>query len=131
MTFTFDASLATDLALCRFHIGDVNEEGHYLEDETIQYFVTNYSLGEAVVSCISHIITQLSVPNFNLDWLNVSVAEARKGYETLLAAKKIEFGITRVVPTATISLPYRVDSNQDSTESTYADDVVDDTDDVW
>jgi hypothetical protein len=34
MTFTFDTSLTTDLALARFHIGDVSEEGHYLEDET-------------------------------------------------------------------------------------------------
>jgi hypothetical protein len=130
MTFTFDTSLATDLALCRFHIGDVNEEGHYLEDETIAYFVTNYSLGEAVVSCISHIITQLSAPNFNQDWLNVSLGEARKGYETLLAQKKIEFGISRIIPTATISLPYRADSNQDSSVSTYADDA-NDTDDEW
>lgn len=125
MTFTFDVSLTTDLALVRFHVGDTSEEGHFLEDETIQYFVTNYSLGEAVVQCISHIITQLSVPNFNLDWLNVSVAEARKGYETLLASKKVEFGISRIVPTATISLPYRADSNQDSSVSTYADDAND------
>jgi hypothetical protein len=130
MTFTFDASLATDLALTRFHIGDVNEEGHYLEDETISYFVTNYSLGEAVVACISHIITQLSTPNFSQDWLTVSVAEARKGYETLLAQKKIEFGISRIVPAATISLPYRADSNQDSSVSTYADDV-NEVEDEW
>lgn len=131
MTFTFDTSLATDLALCRFHIGDTNEEGHYLEDETIQYFLTNYSLGEAVVACIQHIITQLSTPNFSQDWLTVSVTEARKGYETLLAQKKIEFGISRIVPSSTISLPYRADSNQDSTVSTYADDANDTDDEAW
>lgn len=130
MTFTFDASLATDLAFVRLHIGDNHDEGHYLEDETIQYFVDNYSIGEAVVACISHIITQLSTPNFSQDWLTVSVSEARKGYETLLAAKKIEFGISRIVPTATIALPYRADSNQDSSVSTYADDA-NDTSDEW
>ena len=128
MTFTFDASLATDLALVRFHIGDTSDEGHFLDDATIQYFITNYSVGEAVVACIQYIITQLSVPNFSLDWLNVSVAEARKGYETLLAQKKIEFGISRIVPIAEIALPYRADSNQDSSVSTYADDA-NDTDD--
>lgn len=130
MTFTFDTTLATDLALVRFHIGDVNEEGHYLEDATIDYFVTNYSVGEAVVACIQHIITQLSTPNFSQDWLTVSVSEARKGYEALLAAKKIEFGISRMVPVAEIALPYRADSNQDSSVSTYADDA-NDTDDEW
>jgi hypothetical protein len=61
----------------------------------------------------------------------VSVTEARKGYETLLAAKKIEFGISRIVPTATIVLPYRADSNQDSSVSTYADDANDTDDETW
>jgi hypothetical protein len=130
MTFTFNSALTDDVSLVRFHIGDSNEEGHYLENESVQYFVTNYSLGEAVVACISHIITQLSTPNFSQDWLTVSVGEARKGYETLLAAKKIEFGISRIVATSEIALPYRADSNQDSTVSTYADDA-NDTDDEW
>ena len=130
MTFTFNPALTDDVSITRFHVGDVNEEGHYLEDETIQYFVDNYSLGEAVIACIQHIITQLSTPNFSQDWLTVSVSEARKGYEALLAAKKIEFGISRMVPIAEIALPYRADSNQDSSVSTYTDDA-NDTDDEW
>ena len=128
MTFTFNPALSDDVSITRFHIGDTSDEGHFLEDATIQYFITNYSVGEAVIQCISHIITQLSTPNFSQDWLTVSVGEARKGYETLLAQKKIEFGVSRIVATSTISLPYRADSNQDSTVSTYADDA-NDTDD--
>jgi hypothetical protein len=120
MTFTFDNSLASDLALVRFHAGDTNEEGHYLEDETINYWLTaTSSVGESVVRCLQYIITQLSQPNFRVDWLSVSNEQAREGYEKLLKQKAIEFGvsITGAVPTSEISLPYRADSYQDSDES--------------
>jgi hypothetical protein len=119
MTFTFDTSLATDLALVRFHCGDTNSAGHYLEDETITYFLTNYDVATAVVQCIKYIITQLSTPNFRQDWLTVDNATARAGYETLLKSKALELGVSLsgVTVSSTISLPYRADSYQDSTDS--------------
>lgn len=124
MTYTFDPSLADDVSYIRFQIGDTNTAGMFLQDETIQaVFDESDDYGDAIISCIQYIITQLSQPNFSLDWLNVSgMGEARAGYEKLLADKKVEFGIQRMSFTTTIALPYRADSNQDSTQSTYADD---------
>lgn len=112
MTFTFDPALADDVSLVRFHIGDNSPDGHYLEDETIQYFVTTSGVGTAVIRSIQYIITQLSQPDFRKDWLSVSNGEARKGYETLLKAKAQEFGISvsSVTMTSSVSNPYRSDS---------------------
>jgi hypothetical protein len=120
MTYSFDASLADDVSLVRFHIGDNSSEGHFLEDETIQYFVTAGSVGSAVVECIKYIITQLSKPDFRLDWMAVSnMAAAREGYEKLLTKKASEFGIPLYTASSTISVPYRADSLQDSDEAVY------------
>lgn len=120
MAFTFDASLGDDVSLVRFHIGDTDADGYYLEDETIQYFVDAGSVGSAVIASIKYIITQLSKPDFRKDWLAVSnMAQARKGFEDLLAKKEAEFGLQDVSASATISLPYRADSLQDSDEDTY------------
>lgn len=112
MAFTFDASLADDVSLVRFHVGDNSSDGHYLEDETIQYFVTASGVGTAVIRCIQYIITQLSQPDFRKDWLSVSSGEARKGYETLLKAKAQEFSISlsSVTMASSVSNPYRSDS---------------------
>ena len=121
MTFTFDASLADDVSLVRFHIGDTGNPGYYLEDETIQYWVTAGTVGSAVIACIKYIITQLSQPDFKLDWMSVSNKEARAGFEKLLKDKSLEFGInlSGVTASSTISLTYRADSLQDSSEATY------------
>lgn len=121
MTYSFDASLGTDVSLVRFHIGDNHAEGYFLEDETIQYWVTTKgSVAGAVIECIKYIITQLAVPDFKLDWMSVSNAEALKGYERLLKDKAQELGISLGLrASATISLPYRADSLQDSDEATY------------
>lgn len=121
MSFSFLAALTNDTSLVRFHIGDTSPEGHYLEDETIQYFLTNYDIGTAVVQCIKYIITQLSQPNFRLDWLTVSNETARDGYEKLLKSKALELGVSLsgARATSTISLPYRADSYQDSDDSVH------------
>ena len=121
MTFTYDPALSTNVSLVRFHIGDTNENGAFLADETINYLVTTYSVGEAVVRSIQYIITQLSQPDFKLDWLSVSNKEARAGYEKLLKEKAQEFGIrlSKLTPTSTISQPYRADSYQDSDDAVY------------
>ena len=121
MAFTYDPALSTNVSLVRFHIGDTNEDGAFLADETINYLVTTYSVGEAVVRSIQYIITQLSQPDFKLDWLSVSNKEARAGYEKLLREKAQEFGIrlSKLTPTSTISQPYRADSYQDSDDAVY------------
>jgi hypothetical protein len=121
MAFTYDPALSTNVSLVRFHIGDTNENGAFLADETINYLVTTYSVGEAVVRSIQYIITQLSQPDFRLDWMQVSNKEARAGYEKLLKEKAQEFGIrlSKLTPTSTISQPYRADSYQDSDDAVY------------
>lgn len=122
MSFSFDASLSSNADLVRFHIGDTDPNGHYLEDETIQYFVDNGSVGEAVLASIKYIITQLAKPDFRLDWMSVSnMAAARKGFEDLLINKATEFGLSPngITAESTISLPYRADSLQDSDEAVY------------
>jgi len=121
MAFTYDPALSNNVSLVRFHIGDTNEDGAFLADETINYLVTTYSVGEAVVRSIQYIITQLSQPDFKLDWLSISNKEARAGYEKLLKEKAQEFGIrlSKLTPTSTISQPYRADSYQDSDDAVY------------
>jgi len=123
MTITFTPDLSDDVSYIRFHIGDTNVDGAYLQDETIQAIYDEaQDYGVAIVSCIRYIITQLSSPNFSKDWLSVSNGEARQGYETMLKEKKIEFGVSSLTAVATIALPYREDSDQDSSVSTYTDD---------
>jgi len=121
MSYSFDASLSEDKDLVRFHIGDTSSAGYYLEDETIQYWVDDGSVGSAVVACIKYIITQLSSPDFKQDWMSVSNKEARAGFENLLKVKSQEFGISSgATATATISLPYRADSHQYTSDTRQA-----------
>jgi hypothetical protein len=114
MAYHFDPALADDVSLVRFHIGDTNGEGgHFLEDETIRYWVTTSGVPEAVIECIRYIITQLSTPNFVQYWLEVTNEKAREGYEKMLAEKMKEFGInpaSGIKIQSKISLPYRSDS---------------------
>ena len=115
-TFTFDNTLATDLALVRFHVGDTSSSGNYLWDETITALLTSEgSVGGAVVASIRYILTQLSTPNFKKDWLSVDYKTAREGFEALLKDKADEFEInlTRGISTSSsISNVYRADSHQ-------------------
>ena len=107
MTFTFATDLSTNLAKIRFHVGDTNEDGAYLADETINALYTSEgSVGAASIACIRYILTQLSTPNFRKDWLWVNYEEARKGFENLLKLKAQEFGIAlgSVTASATISV---------------------------
>ena len=120
MTFTFDPSLPTDIDLVRFHIGDTNAtDGHYLENETINYFVTNEGVNNAVILCIKYIITQLSTPNFVQDWLEVDVEKARKGYENLLKIKadELDIALSTLTATSTVKNPTRADSYQSSDDA--------------
>lgn len=120
MTYTYDpAALASDdVSLVRFHIGDNHDEGHYLENEEIQYWITASSVEEAVIACIRYIITQLSSPNFKKDWLSVTNHEARVGFEKILDAKQEEFGLSSgLIATSSISLPRRADSYSSSDDT--------------
>lgn len=122
MTFTFDPSLADEISLVRFHIGDNHTEGHFIEDETIQYYITNYGWKKAVIAGIGYIITQLARPDFVEDWLEVNHEKARLGYEGILKLKKQELGVGSAVAMATVSLPSRADSlqvNNDYSEVEY------------
>ncbi len=119
MAFTFDPDLADNISKVRFHISDVDDEGHFLEDETITYLLGQYSMGETVIYAIKHILGLLARPDFKLDWMSVSSKEARDGYKDLLKEKEIEFGLSAKA-VSTISQPYRADSLQNSEESTYA-----------
>lgn len=113
MTFTFATNLSTDLAKVRFHIGDTQSAGAYLQDETITALLTQEgSVGKAVLACIRYIITQLAKPDFRLDWMSVSNAEARKGFELLLKQKAQEFGLSPngAVMASDISHAHRADS---------------------
>ncbi len=118
-TFTFDNTLSTDLAKVRFHIGDTSSDGNYLWDETINALITSEgSVGGAVVASIRYIITQLSSPDFKLDWMSVSNEKARQGFEKMLRDKAQEFSIAvGAVATSTVSQPYRADSDQYSSTS--------------
>ena len=119
MAFSYTAALTDDVSVVRFRIGDNKEDGHYLEDAEIQYWIDNTTaLGAAMVRCIEYIITQLSQPNFKLDWLTVSNEEARKGYENLLKKIAQEEGVSLASISAgsAIGLPRRADSYQEDAE---------------
>ena len=121
MTTSFAPALTTEKDWLRFHIGDIGPDGWYLQDETITALITEYGLNTAVIRAIYFIITQLSQPNFRLDWMSVDNASAIDGFMKLLKIKALELGVSlsNVTASAEISLPYRADSYQDSSESTY------------
>jgi len=122
MAATYDTSLADDVSLVRFHIGDTNTDAPFLQDETIQYWITKYTtIGRAVVYCLTFIISQLSQPDFTLDWLSVSNDNARKAYEVLLKKKAQEFNISLsgAVLGASVGSPVRADSLQTVADSDY------------
>ena len=113
MSFSFSSNLADDVSWVRFHIADMDSNGYYLENETIQYFITDTSRESAVITCIENIIAQLSMPTTKLDWLSVDYSQARARYETLLKRKKQSLGVTSGATFATEThSPWRADSNQ-------------------
>ena len=114
MTFTYDPNIGNDISFVRFHVGDTSSDGYYLQDEEINFFVVGQGREKAVLRCISFIITQLSIPTFKKDWLEVSAADAIKAFESLLTRKSVEFGIpiSKVKAASVIIHPKRSDSNQ-------------------
>ena len=120
MTFTWDNTLATDLALVRFWVGDTNSNGYYLDDEVITALLaSNGSVGGAVVACVQYIITQLNRPDFRADWLQVTNKAAADGWRAHLLEMRRHFGVAAI--TATAVHTYRHDSLQDSSADYNAD----------
>lgn len=119
MSFSYDVSLADNVSLVRFHIGDTEVDGYFLDDETISYW--NTELGDAnktVIYCIEYIISQLSQPNFRLDWMRVDSEAAAASYRELLELKRQELGVPLggTNPVMDVGYPYRADSNQSTDE---------------
>lgn len=107
----------SQIDLVRFEIGDTHVEGQYLTDAQITTLLTNYSHGQTVVSCLEYIITQLSTPDFKLDWMSVSNAQARSAFENMLKLKQQKYGISPgAVMTCTIKHAHRADSYEYSEE---------------
>lgn len=131
MSFSYDFALTEDKDKVRFHIGDTDTKGHYLPDETIAALVTSEgSVGGAVVQCIKYILTQLSSPDFEQDWMEVSNKNARQGFRDLLRIKQQEFGIsTGATASTSISNTFRKDSDQQTTGTRVATNTPDNTSD--
>jgi hypothetical protein len=112
MSFTFSIDLSDDVSLVRFHIGDTSETDYYLEDDTIQYLIDTYGVGQAVVRSIRYIITRLSQPDERVGSYSITHASALAGYQALLKTKAQEFGISAsgAVAISTVALPWRPDS---------------------
>lgn len=112
MTFTFASDLSITRDYVRFEIGDTTSDGAWLSDELIASLVTKHGTANAaVLAALKYIIMQLSKPDFKADWLSVSNAEARKGYETMLKEKKKEYGLGGL--TAGVVYTYRIDSDME------------------
>lgn len=111
MAFTYLGDLSTDLDKVRFHLGDTDESGYWLEDATITALLSSEgSVGGAVVAGIRYILRKLSQPNFKADWLQVDNASARKGWEAALKEAQKTFGISAL--SARAVHVYRADSRQ-------------------
>jgi len=112
MTFTFTADLSINRDYVRFEIGDTTADSAWLSDELIASLITKAgSANGAVIKGLQYIITQLSKPDFKADWLSVTNGEARKGYETMLADKKREYGVGGL--TTGLVYTYRYDSTME------------------
>jgi hypothetical protein len=111
-TFTYGFDLTDDIDRVRFETGDTTEGEHYLADELITSLVTTEgSVEAAVLKALKYIIMMLSKPDFKADWLSITNAEARKGYQAMLAEKKKEYGLGGI--TASAVYTYRVDSDME------------------
>jgi hypothetical protein len=86
MAFSYDPGLNDAVSRVRFYTTDTDPDGYWLEDETITALVASQG-GEtaAVTAAFDHIIGKLSRPDFKADWLQVSNAKARQGFEALRA----------------------------------------------
>lgn len=99
MTFTYTPSATpSDTTRVRFHTAQTVEAESFVSDEEIAMLIAEGGGWQpAVIAVLQLIILKLSQPDFTADWLKVSSAEARKGYEGRLADKRREFGLSGMV----------------------------------
>jgi hypothetical protein len=118
MAFTFGEDLSVARDYVRFHTTDTLSPG-YMSDALIASLITSAgSNNAAVIAGLKYIMGLLARPDFRADWLQVSNAEARKGFEVILAEKRAEFSIPAM--TSSVVHTYRADSYQ-TEEPTYPD----------
>lgn len=97
MTFTYTPSAPDDTTRVRFHTGQIVEAEAFVTDEDIAFALSEGgSWQRAVIMTLKLIIARLSQPDFTADWLKVSNAEARKGYQAILTEKRQEFGVPAI-----------------------------------
>lgn len=112
MSFTYAGDLSVNRDWVRFEIGDTTQDQAWLTDEVIASLIsTTGSKEAAVIKGLKYIITQLSKPDFRADWLSITNGDARKGYESMLTEKRIEYGLNNV--TSSVVLTYRSDSDME------------------
>lgn len=93
MSFTYSGDLTAPVDYVRFHTGQTVEGESFISDEEIQSLLeTEGSAQAAVIAALGYIVSRLSQPDFRADWLQIDHAEARQGYEGLLARKRAELG---------------------------------------
>lgn len=122
MTFTYDTSNPTDITRVRYHLADTVAADAIWTDEDITYAISlqDGSWQRAVISLIEQYITILArTPDFSADWLSVDTKATVESWRMLLADKRREFGLKRMV--ATVTHTYRADSRQES-EPDYTED---------
>jgi len=113
MAKTFDASLATDRDTVRLKAGDTDTKAMYLQDETIDALLVanSDSIGLTAIDCVNYIISQLSRPDYRVDWLSVSQqAAAANSYRQVRRQLELEFGVGAGRMSSTASYPTRYDT---------------------
>jgi len=113
MAKTFDASLPTDRDTVRLKAGDTDTTAMFLQDETIDALLVanSDSIGLTAIACVNYIITQLSRPDYRVDWLSVSQqAAAADSYRAVRRQLEQEFGVGAGRVSSTSSYPTRYDS---------------------
>lgn len=94
MSFTYTEDLTNNRDFVRFHTGDTIEDQSFLSDGIItSLLATEPSKQHAVLMGVRYIIRQLSKPDFRADWLQVSHASARAGYEKMFKQLEAQFGL--------------------------------------
>jgi hypothetical protein len=111
MSFSYTPAAVNDLTRVRFHTGDTVETESWLSDEEINMLLAEEGTWQkATIAALKFIISKLSKPDFQADWLRVSNASAREGFVRLLNEKRAEFGIPAISSAA--KPVYRSDSLQ-------------------
>lgn len=113
MTFTYNLSVPDDITRVRFHLADTNPDEAKFSDEEITFVISEAgSWQAAVIALLRNLIAKISAtPDFQADWLRVSLPRALEGFDRLLSIKLNEFGLADTIVGAAKAV-YRSDSLQ-------------------